>query len=381
MSYRYPTAFRSWGPEEYSAVARVIASDRYTQGPEVEAFEAELAAYNGRKYAIYVNSGSSANLVMVAALFHLERNPLQPGDKVIVPAMAWGTTYAPLVQYGLDLVLVDVNAGWNADRVLALEHSFETLRDVKAVVGCSILGNPGDLFSWQQASHQQKIFFLNDDCESLGARINGRTTGFYGLMATQSFFISHQVAGIEGGAILTDDDECAHLCRLIRNHGNAGFLKKNAPFSESYDFRLMGYNLRGLEMHAAVSREQLRKLDGFIEARQRNLAYFRHEAGDLPIELQWFPRDLEGASPFGLQFTVESEDVRGRLVTELRGAGIDCRLPTGGSFRLHKYGERWANQATPNADRIHRTGLFLGNAPFDIADKINAAVKVMRSVL
>ena len=105
--YWYPCAFSHWNEEETSAIFRVIASGRHTQGEEVEAFEAEFAAYHGMKHAIAVNSGSSANLVAVAALFAKENNPLKRGDKAIVPALAWATTYAPLVQYGLDLVVLD----------------------------------------------------------------------------------------------------------------------------------------------------------------------------------------------------------------------------------------------------------------------------------
>lgn len=373
MIYDYPTAFWSWGPEEQEAIARVLASGQFTAAHEVEAFEHDLAAYHGRKHAVFVNSGSSANLIMVAALFHLEDRPLQRGDKAVVPAIAWATTYAPLVQYGLDLVVMDVDAGWNADAT-SIDQAAD-LHGARLVVGCSILGNPAPLDKISPASG---AYFINDDCESLGARIAGRTTGSYGLMASSSFYISHQIAAIEGGAVLTDDDECARLCRMLRNHGWSKGVDQKPGFANEYDFRYFGFNVRGLELHAALARVQLAKVEGFIAERRRNVALWRDLVAGLPLEHPHFQGE---PSPFGLHFGVETEEIRERLVLALRAAGVDCRLPTGGSFRKHVYGAAWAAQQTPRADAIHERGLFLGCAPYPIDAKIERAASVVRKIL
>ena len=370
--YWYPCAFSHWDEEETSAIFRVIASGRYTQGEEVEAFEAEFAAYHGMKYAIAVNSGSSANLVAVAALFAKENNPLKRGDKAIVPALAWATTYAPLVQYGLDLVLADCDGTWNAEQIMGQPLG------TRLAVGCSSLGNPAHL---KHLAHAE--YYINDNCESLGAWYGPlgekKWTANFGLMSTHSFFWSHQLSAIEGGCILTDDDEMNSLCRMLRDHGMTRW-QKPQTFEEEYDFRLMGYNLRWVEMHAAIAREQLKKLETMRRAREANWNNWEVMCRGLPIQIP--PKLRNGVrSPFGLNFTVESKDARARLATSLRANGIDCRLPTGGSFRLHLYGAKWVDQETPNADRVHSCGLFLGNSPTDISDKIERAVKVMRSVL
>ncbi|MCH7833367.1 MAG: aminotransferase class I/II-fold pyridoxal phosphate-dependent enzyme [Proteobacteria bacterium] len=105
----------TWGPEERAAIDRVVKSGRYTIGPEVAAFEEAFAAYHGKKHAVMVNSGSSANLIAVAALFHKKEKPLERGDEVIVPAVSWSTTYHPLQQYGLKLRFVDVARRWCRD--------------------------------------------------------------------------------------------------------------------------------------------------------------------------------------------------------------------------------------------------------------------------
>lgn len=373
MTYLYPTAFSLWGAEEHAAIQRVVASGNFTMGEEVAAFELEFAAWHGMKHAVMVNSGSSANLIAVAALFHLQDKPLMPGGKVLVPAIAWSTTYSPLVQHDLQLILLDVDDTWNADP--KGPRLSREIYGARLIVACSILGNPGHLKRWQEMADGLGAYLLNDNCESLGAG----DCGTYGLMSTHSLFWSHQLSAIEGGVILTNSDECANLCRMLRAHGWTRDVKPPQTFADEYDFQLMGYNVRPLEMHAAIAREQLKKLPGFIKARQENYDHFV-AATDRISGIQ-HPRRNGIMSPFGLHFTVPSTEVRQQLVTELREHGIDCRLPTGGSFRRHKYGEPWAHQMTPNADRIHDCGLFLGNAPYDISELIDEAVTVMRRVL
>ncbi len=376
--WTYPTAFSSWrygdGGPEHRAIDRVLHSGRYTMGPETEALEAELAAYHGRHHAIAVNSGSSANLVAVAAIFASGKltNPVG----ATVPAIAWATTYAPFVQNGVrDFEVVDIDDTWNAIHPDRVGKEF--------VVGCSILGNPADLVILENktSGHVQMrrdhLVFIEDNCESIGARTaNGHLTGTFGDLSTFSFFYSHQLSAVEGGAILTDDDELARLCRLLRNHGNAGWGAEE--LEDQYNFTAFGYNLRPLEQNMAVAREQLRRLNELVAARRANLEHFLSLIDGLPITPQ---RTVGQPSPFGLAFTVESKEDRQRLATALCAAGVDCRLPTGGSFTRHPYGAPWRDQPTPNADRIHGCGMFLGNAPYPIRRLIEATVKVMRETL
>jgi CDP-4-dehydro-6-deoxyglucose reductase, E1 len=363
----YPTAFSAWDKSEYAAMDRVIKSDRFTMGPEVAAFEREFAAYHGVADGIMVNSGSSANLVATAALLALGH--VKRGDIVGVPAIAWSTTYAPLVQHGLTLHVVDVDlATWNVDW-LKLRQGLKR----NPFVNVSILGNP--------SIAPRQAFAIEDNCESLGAiRPDGTRCGTDALMNTFSFFHSHQISAIEGGMILTDNSDCARMCRILRAHGWTRDTDEAFTFDQEYNFVEHGYNVRPTEMHAAIARVQLDKLPRFVAARRHNLATFVQMTADLPVIHQ---ETVGQPSPFGLAFRVESQETRLRLVRALRARSIDCRLPTGGSFRLHPYRNRADafTDDTPNADRIHRTGLFLGNAPFDIADRMARAVAVMREVL
>lgn len=360
----YPTSFSFWDEAEHEAIRRVVDSGQFTAAGEVEAFEAEFAAWHGMKHGIMVNSGSSANLVAVAALFAKAENPLRRGHEAIVPAMAWNTTFSPLVQHGLGLRILDIDDTWNAPPIFLAPLN----------VSCSILGNPDRIN--KDTDDRLEGYLIEDCCESLGARIGGELCGTRGLMNTFSFFYSHQLSAIEGGMVLTNDDECARICRMLRDHGMTRSVAKAERFEDEYDFRLMGYNLRPLEMHAAIAREQLKKLPAFIKARQANRRYFiaRCKQRGVPVTFQ---RENGEQSPFGIAFACESNEARSKLVAALRRDGIDCRLPCGGSFRKHAYGAAWADQATPRADRIHDTALFIGCPPVEAYHKLERVIDTM----
>lgn len=348
--YDYPTAFSHWGKEERDAIFRVMASDRWTIGAEVEAFEHEFASYHGRKHCVMVNSGSSANLVAVAAL--------KPGANMgaSVPAVAWATTYAPLMQNSIAMVLQDCDDSWNVPE------------DQSCTISVPILGNP-----------RSRECLLEDFCESLGARgKDGRLCGTWGMVSTTSFFYSHQLSAIEGGAILTDNYHMARMCRLLRNHG----WERDNPqtFAQEYQFVVPGYNLRPLELHAAIARAQLKKLDAGAAARRANWKFFATLASTLNIKMQEISSP-DGFNPFCIAFTVPSEEIRETLAKALRAEDIDCRPAVGGSFRMQPYGKDYDGPPTPNADRIHRTGMMLGCAPFDISEKIEKAVAVIGRTL
>lgn len=392
MKWIFPTAFSSWrhgdGSSESAAIDRVLASGQYTAGPEVEALEEEFARYHDRRHCIMVNSGSSANEVAMATIAQKYYPEWYEGSEegprnTSVPSIAWSTTYAPCRRHGYGIFdICDADNTWNSPlpKLIQLKEPRGSWSDMLIV--CPILGNPlieyDKIVSLKEES--PSVYpVLEDCCESLGARTSlGQLCGTFGDLSTFSFFYSHQLSAIEGGAILTDDDELARLCRLLCNHGNAGWGKSD--IEKQYDFRLFGYNVRPIEMHAAVAREQLKKLDEMIDERRKNLIHFRTIALHLPITLQAITPG-SAPSPFGLAFTCESRAARNRLATALKAEGIDCRMPTGGSFLKHAYGEPWCNQATPNADRIHDTGMFLGNAPWPIPRLIDKAIAVMRKTL
>lgn len=373
----YPCAYSDWGEAEHSAMARVMISGRFTQGAEVEQCELEFAAYFNRKHAIFCNSGSSANLLAVMALFLKQDAPLSRGDKVVVPAIAWGTTYSPLMQMGLDLVVQDVDATWDVPQQTAID------KDIRLVVGCSVLGNPCNFN--RMFARPPECYFLNDDCESIGAWIgplgSKKYTSEFGDLTTESFYFSHAISAIEGGMIFCESDELAGICRSLRDHGMTRWTKPET-FEDEYRFVYAGTNTRGLELHAAIAREQLKKLEAASKQRQQNFNNFVTVvmARKFPIEMQ-ARYTTSVMSPFGISFTCENTEARAKLVKALRANSIDCRLPTGGSFRKHPVSAKWADQQTPNADRVHDCGLFLGNAGHALDAEIDRALRVIKDTL
>ncbi len=371
--YTYPTAWSGWGEEEFAAIDRIKRSGRWTMGPQVEAFEAEFAAYHKMRFGIMVNSGSSANLIAVAALLHCD-DPLQRGDEVLVPALAWSTTYAPLIQHGLEPVVCDIGKDWNADITNA-----PFIEMCSLIVACNVLGNPCNEKGWADAAQAIGAYLIVDNCESVGAMGDDASlAGTHGIGNTFSFFYSHQLSAIEGGMILTDNADYAAACRKLRDHGWTRSVNKPTTLEGEYDFCAFGYNVRPVEMHAAIAREQLKKLETRRIARSKNYHHWYEATRGMPID---HPKLNGDPSFFGIHFAVDSQLARTKLASALRAHGIDCRPPAGGSFLCHPYAQPWRAQHTPAADDLHYRGLFIGNPPFDGAELIDRAVHVMKETL
>jgi CDP-6-deoxy-D-xylo-4-hexulose-3-dehydrase len=386
----YELAAPTWGPEEVDAAKAVIDSTFTTMGAQVKAFEQEFAAYHGVRHGIMVNSGSSANLVAVAAFCFRQDRPLQRGDEVIVPVISWATTYHPLQQYGLKLRFVDVDLQTLNIDTAQLERALTP--GTRAIVAVSILGNPAALDTIRAFADAHGLMLLEDNCESMDAELNGRKAGTFGHLNTFSFFFSHHISTMEGGMILTDDDELAHLCRSLRAHGWTRDLPPDSPvfsrtgsdFFEAYRFILPGYNVRPLEIEAAIGREQLKKLPGFTAGRRRNLTLFQDLfAGDERFIIQ-----KENGKSSAFSFTIILNPAarldRNRVFGALKDADIGYRIITGGNFLRHDvlrfYDYEVVGGAVPNADIAHDHGFFVGNHPFDLSPQITRLREVLDAV-
>jgi CDP-6-deoxy-D-xylo-4-hexulose-3-dehydrase len=188
----------------------VLFSGRVTMGEKVKEFEAAYADYCGTKYCVAVNSGSSANLLMVAAY------TLRYGKgTVIVPAVGWSTSYSPFQQYGWKLVFVDIDKDTLNYDLSALWHACLKHEDEDPVIlAINLLGNPNEYLGFPRKCH-----ILEDNCESMGAEYEGKRTGSFGLMASHSTYFSHHICTMEGGMITTDDEYLYHMLLSLRSHG------------------------------------------------------------------------------------------------------------------------------------------------------------------
>ena len=359
----YPLASDNWDDRERAALHRVIESNRFTMGPEVKKFESQLAEFHGAKHAVMTNSGSSANLLMIAAL--CERGDLQPGDEVIVPAVSWSTTYFPLHQYGLTSVFVDVDEFGNIDPTKVIQALTEKTR---AVLVVNLLGFPAQLDTLLDICSQRNIHLLEDNCESFGATYKNKMTATWGTMGTLSFFYSHHITTMEGGCVITDSDELADYLRILRAHGwvrdteyNTLWHKTGDGFEDSFRFVLPGYCVRPLELSAAVGQVQLEKWPEQLQGRQSNAREWCDTITHDHIRTPEFSLD---STWFGFPVLCTSGVARRQLLERCAAAGIESRPIVAGNFVNQPVVRRMKHRVhgdLKNAERIDKTGLFFGN--------------------
>lgn len=377
---KYNLASSSWDHKEIDAMNRVIDSGFYTMGKNVEKFETVFSSFFGSKYALMVNSGSSANLLSVAALFFLKNNPLQRGDEVIVPSVSWSTTYTPLQQYGLKVKFVDISLdtlNFDTDKLKA------AITDkTRLIFAVNILGNPNDFLKINNIIKNKNIYLLEDNCESMGAKYENQFTGTFGIAGTFSSFFSHHISTMEGGMILTDNYELYNIMLSLRAHGWTRNLKDDNPihiksdnkFYESFNFILPGYNLRPLELSGAIGIEQVKKLPKLIEVRRRNAELFKSlfEKNEKII----IQKEIGNSSWFGFSLIINEHVTsikRDKIIIELEKAGIETRPIVSGNFlknKVLKFFDYEVSGDLSNSEFLDRNGFFVGNHHYDLTSEL-----------
>lgn len=384
MSYKFPLATATWGEEEQTAMQRVIASGMYTMGANVQAFERDFARYVGSKHCVMVNSGSSAILLMVAALFYTKNKKIQlkRGDEVIVPAVSWSTTYYPLYQYGLKIKFVDID-------LHTLNYDLDQLEQAvtdktRAIMVVNLLGNPNDFARIRQIVNGRDIVLMEDNCESMGAQFEGKHAGTFGVMGGYSSFFSHHISTMEGGLIVTDDEELYQILLSLRAHGWTRNLpkqnlvcseKSDDPFEESFRFVLPGYNVRPLEIEGALGVQQVKRLPMLIEERRKNGELFQLAMANHPeIIIQ---QEIGQSSWFGFSLVLKpgSNLTRKLLVQKLSTLGFECRPIVAGNFAKNevvKYFDSQVHGVLKNAEHIDKHALFVGNHHYPMVEAFEA---------
>jgi len=382
QKFKYPLATSSWGDEEISAMQSVISSGNFTMWEKVAEFETDFSRYIGSKYCLMVNSGSSANLLMIAALFYTKNQEirLKRGDEVIVPAISWSTTYYPLYQYGLKIKFVDVD-------LETLNYDLNSLKDAvnentRVVMAVNLLGNPNDFKLIRSIIDPFNIVLIEDNCESLGAKFEGKFAGTFGLMGSFSSFFSHHISTMEGGLIVTDNLELYHILLSLRAHGWTRNLpsenlvtgtKDSNSFVESFRFVLPGYNVRPLELEGAIGVEQLKKLPSIIDNRRINGAKIQSALNNHPDIL--IQKEIGESSWFGFSLTIRpgSKLTRDLLLNKLNDLGFETRPIVTGNFAKNevvKYFDYEIFGDLNNANHIDQNGLFIGNHHYPMDDAI-----------
>ncbi len=285
---KIPLASLGLRQKDITAAEAVLKSGQLTMGKKVAEFESAIAQYLGVKHFVMVNSGSSANLIIFEALLRPSNGEpkLRIGDGVLVPAVAWPTTVWPLIQLGLRPVFVDVDS---ENIGIDLKHAQAIIdkdSGVRAIFPIHPLGFGIDHELLNQFVEKNSIILINDVCESLGSWRGSVHAGTSGLAASFSFYFSHHITTMEGGGVATNDFNFANDLRAMRSHGwsRDRFQPETLPLSEDrsinqekFQFITTGYNVRPMEIQAAIGIEQLKDLDDFVN-RRREIARQIHSS-------------------------------------------------------------------------------------------------------
>lgn len=383
MKYRIPLAYNLFDEAERNAVIEVLSGGNLTQGERVSRFEDEFASYLGVDHAILVNSGSSANLIAITAMYYagmwdakLTHGRFEAGDEVIIPALCWPTTLTPLKNLGLEAVFCDIELDSFNLSVATIER-VRTDR-TRAVIAVPIMGNPTGLDELREYCRARRLVLLEDACESLGAQSpTGEKIGSFGLAASFSFYFSHHISTIEGGCVVTNSYLLADLCRAVRSHGwtrqlASSELVKALPeideFDQRFCFFLPGYNLRATEIVAALGSVQLRKFPELLKRRQR-IAQARLRVLEPFRDQVTVPGANVGAGHSWMAFSLllNSREQRDRMCAMLEELGLETRPIIAGNIVRHPLAQflpiKNRSIDLSACDAVLQRGLMLGLNP------------------
>lgn len=367
----------------------ILGADKLSIGEECRKFEKRFATYQGRKHCIFVNSGSSANLALIQALLNTGR--LKRGDHVGFSALTWSTNVMPLIQLGLVPVPVDVEL----DTLNVSSRTFSAVikkYPVKALFLTNLLGFCGDIDVITDICKKKKIILIEDNCESLGTVYKGKKLGNYGIASTFSFYVGHHMSTVEGGAVVTDDDELATMLHLVRAHGwdrnltedKQLFLrlkhKVNSTFYSRYTFYDLGYNLRTTEIQGFLGNNQMKYLSQIVGRRQKNFkriakALYGRTGLFYPIRFD----HIDVISNFAVPVVCRTRAIRDRLV-EVCDGKVEIRPIVGGDMTrqpfFHKYFTQKNGLQPVNAHLVHEQGLYFGNNPELTKKEIDSIIRI-----
>jgi len=342
---------------------------RLTKGPLTLEFESKWSEWIGTKYSVFVNSGSSANLLMVYALKYLN---LLKNNKICVPSLSWATDLAPILQFDLKPLLVDCNLENLSVDLNHLEEIF-IKENPSALILVSVLGLSPDMKKVTELCEKYDVILLEDNCESQGTKFEGKRLGNFGLMSSFSTYFGHTMSTIEGGVITTNDERIYHTLLQLRSHGwsrdlpleNQRILQEEwqcDDFSSLYTFFIPGFNLRSTDLQAQIGLNQLKKIDGLIEQRNKNFKKY----SEILSPKVWFPKEIENTftANFAIPVITENKQKKESLIKELIENGIACRPLISGSMGSQPFYKKvYGEMILPNCSIIDERGIYVPNHP------------------
>jgi len=352
------------GDDIKQLISWLETNPRLTKGQLNVQFEKEWSEWLGKKYSVFVNSGSSANL---AALYSLLLSGKLRNNKIVVPAVSWVTTVTPAVQFGMEPIMCECdedNLGLNIEHLKQIIKEY----DPSSIILVHVLGFPNHMNEIVELCKEYDIRLIEDTCESIGSKYEGKKLGTFGDLSTFSFYFGHHMSTIEGGMISTDDEDLYHILLSIRSHGWDRDLPKSkqielrekyniGDFRSLYTFYYPGFNLRATDLQAFIGLGQLKKLDDIVK--NRHINYQRYHEGIMNNEWKVNPPKNSFISNFS--YPVITKNIT-ELVEKLTENNIECRPLICGSINEHPFWyERYGKQELPISKKVHEYGLYLPN--------------------
>lgn len=370
----------------------ISKSNQLSFGPECERFEVNFARWQGRKFCIFVNSGSSANLAIIQALLNLKK--IKKGDNAGFSALTWSTNVMPLIQLGLQIVPIDVE-------IDTLNVSSKTLLNslkkypFKMLFLTNLLGFCDDIDEIKKICRKKGIILIEDNCESLGTVYKGKKLGNFGAASTFSFYVGHHMSTVEGGAICTDSEQIATMLKIVRAHGwdrNLSFSKQDeirkkfkisSIFYSRYTFYDLGYNFRPTEINGFIGNLQIKHLGEIIKKRKDN--FIKIASKIYKSTEKYYPirfNHIDFLSNFAVPIICKSIKIRDELVKKCEGK-IEIRPIVGGDMTQQPFFKRYINKFSDgnmNAKLVHAQGLYFGNNPELTNEEMSEVIKIFTSI-
>jgi CDP-6-deoxy-D-xylo-4-hexulose-3-dehydrase len=359
----------------------IRTTKRFTQFKCVRKFENAFSKWQGCNYSIFVNSGSSANLIMISAAKEIYN--WKDGDEVIVPSVTWTTTVTPVIQLGLKPIFVDIN-------LHDLSFDYEKINKLisnktRAIFVAHLLGFPAATDKLKKIIKNKNIILLEDCCETQGGKINGIKVGNFGLAGSFSFYWGHHMTTVEGGMICTNNRSFYELLLLKRSHGLARELpkkihgkvkKKFKKIDFNFLFLTDGFNVRNTEFQAVLGIEQLKRINRYIKIRNYNYHLFLNECNKYKEYL--ITINKIGISSFVLPFFFKIKKHKNEFQKIIKKAGIESRpLISGNLLRQPFLSKYFVKGEFENSQFIHENAFYIGNNQFVNRNRLFKLFKLM----
>ena len=363
---KYLLSPNSFSNEDIICGIEILLSKKITMGDLTKKFELEFAKYIGSKYALMVNSGSSANLLSTFALINpLKKNKLIAGDECLIPSLCWSTSLWPIVQAGLVPKFVDVSP--NTLNVSIKEIEKNITSKTKAIMAVHVLGNSTNMELLKKIVKKNKLYLIEDTCESLGSKYGNKFLGNFGDFGTYSFYYSHQITSGEGGMITCNDKGDYNIIHALRAHGWDRGLKNN---KSNFNFINSGFNVRPNEISAAIGYNQFKRLNKLKNVRYINrdkIIYSLKSSNKWKNQFTFIEADKKlQPSWFGLPILINEKFIskKNRFLNYLNKCGIETRPIISGNFINQKsvklYNLNPDNLKFKGAQEIEDRGFFIG---------------------